>query len=213
MREISGSTEFSEAISQAYGIHEGFRLSFRIDALGNWPTSHSTAPRKGDQALVSHLRSLSDAIITGGNTARTENYRASKHAPILVISNQPETLDLPLFRDLGLAALPPLLVTSNQTLVGSSATALLNRESLEDPTMLQAEIQRILRERDYKHSLLETGPSLTKLLAPLIGEVCVTSPESTQVEPELGKLGFSRLDLRSDLRFDGQRFTRWVVTG
>lgn len=52
-----------------------------------------------DKLTLIALREAADVIITTGETARNENYRGSKHAPIAVLTRNPETLrDLELFK-------------------------------------------------------------------------------------------------------------------
>jgi hypothetical protein len=51
-----------------------------------------------DKETLIALRKAADVIVTTGKTARDENYRGSKHAPIAVLTKNPETLaELDLF--------------------------------------------------------------------------------------------------------------------
>lgn len=45
-----------------------------------------------DKETLIALRKAADVIVTTGKTARDENYRGSKHAPIAVLTKNPETL-------------------------------------------------------------------------------------------------------------------------
>jgi riboflavin biosynthesis pyrimidine reductase len=171
----------------------GVRLNFVVDARGNWATNTSqrAVAHRLDLKLLNHLRCRSDLIVTGGKTVLAEQYRSSKWAPIAVFSNNPDLVQHSLFRDSD-SEHKNLLITSLQK---SPAQAL-----------------RELHSQGFEHILLESGPNLTKELASVIDEVCVTAPNSS-IEPDLGFLGFRRKAfLQHSVRVDGLTFMRFICT-
>lgn len=82
----------------------GWRATLVIDASFQSredfyrPSTSKQISNAADLDLLKRLRSLTDVIVTTGETARAEQYRASKYAPIVVLTrNQQSVLELPLF--------------------------------------------------------------------------------------------------------------------
>lgn len=75
--------------------HRGWRATLVLDKLGKTTGIDNTSKsisNEEDLLLLRTLRSNSDLIVTTGATARLENYRASKFAPIAFVTNHPESL-------------------------------------------------------------------------------------------------------------------------
>ena len=73
----------------------GWLASLVLDNSGNHKGSDGTSKSIGNETdlkLLLTLRSQADAIVTTGKTARSENYAASRFAPITFLSRSPNTL-------------------------------------------------------------------------------------------------------------------------
>lgn len=93
----------------SYQSLDGVRLNMVVDSAGKF--RDSTGSSRGisndlDRALLVHLRKLSDVFVTGGSTARSENYRVPKTGKLAIVSRAtvpdgaislrpPETVSLP----------------------------------------------------------------------------------------------------------------------
>lgn len=144
-----------------------------------------------DRSLLLHLRSLSGLIITDAATARAENYRPSKFAPIQIWSKSGD------FR-----------CFEQRTAQGG----LHELDLVQTPDLISA----VSKARQQSHHLLfETGKTLTSALAKLalIDELCLTvvgadfegraDQLAEQFAAELN-LGHLKIALRTQL--DGSHF-------
>jgi riboflavin biosynthesis pyrimidine reductase len=74
----------------------GVRLNMVVSGVGTF--TDETGSSRGisndlDRQLIGHLRRHSDVVVTGGNTARTEQYRVPSHCSLAVISKSFELVD------------------------------------------------------------------------------------------------------------------------
>jgi riboflavin biosynthesis pyrimidine reductase len=71
-----------------YTSLNGVRANFIVDEAGNYEVSGSSRGlgNDTDRELLIHLRSLADAVIVGGNTARIEKYRPTARFQTYVFS-------------------------------------------------------------------------------------------------------------------------------
>ncbi|MFM6977463.1 MAG: hypothetical protein ACKOWR_01930 [Micrococcales bacterium] len=127
----------------------GVRANFVVDANGQFTGvtgSSRDLNNEVDLALLKKLRSLSDVIVTDAATARAERYRPSKWAPIQIWSKTGNFQGIQI--ENGISA----LVT-------------------QQPTSSLKELCA-----SYDSILLETGPTLTRLIAEseLIDELKLT---------------------------------------
>ena len=78
----------------AYPKLHGVRANFICDSSGHYKVDGSSRGLSSpdDRKLISHLRSITDAVIVGGETARAEQYRQSTRFETLVFTRHPETL-------------------------------------------------------------------------------------------------------------------------
>ena len=139
----------------------GVRLNLAIDAAGSVSGATGSSDDVSnalDRAVLVHLRKISDVIVTSGKTARAENLRASKHAPMVVLTQSGEGLEHMLN---GPDAKPVTLLVP-----GGSLLADLHPRS----------VLTHLRAGECSQILLEFGPRLIALWseAGLIDEVCLT---------------------------------------
>lgn len=68
----------------------GVRLNMIVAANGDFVDESGSSrgiSNELDRKLIGHLRRHSDVIVTGGNTARKEQYRVPSHCSLAVISN------------------------------------------------------------------------------------------------------------------------------
>jgi riboflavin biosynthesis pyrimidine reductase len=84
--------DWFDTYSDVYGV----RLNMIVGANGEFVDS--TGSSRGlsnelDRKLIGHLRRRSDVVVTGGKTARTEQYRVPSHCSLAVISKTFEIAD------------------------------------------------------------------------------------------------------------------------
>lgn len=125
----------------------GWRATLVIDAnLSSredfyLPKTSKEISNPADLELLKQLRSLTDVIVTTGKTARVEEYKTSKFAPIAVLTdNESEIRDLPLFES-----------DKNFSL------------TLENP-LSTAALEAELRQRGFDSFLFEGGLQVLDLL-------------------------------------------------
>jgi riboflavin biosynthesis pyrimidine reductase len=144
----------AELLSQ-YKALVGVRLNMIVDESlrfsGNDNSSRSIS-NSDDKALLTHLRSISDLVITDSATANAEGYRQSKLVAIEVWSRSGS------FRGMDALAQDASKKPIRFCKIDDVALALRARAS------------------DAKMILLETGPTLSREIAMsnLIDEVCLT---------------------------------------
>jgi riboflavin biosynthesis pyrimidine reductase len=74
----------------AYPKLVGVRLNMVISGTGSFTDENGSSrgiSNDLDRKLIGHLRRQSDVVVTGGNTARKEQYRVPSHCALAVISN------------------------------------------------------------------------------------------------------------------------------
>lgn len=75
---------------EGYESLDGIRLNMVVSSGGSFTDSIGSSrgiSNAIDRKLLAHLRKLSDVVITGGETARVENYEVPSSADLLVISS------------------------------------------------------------------------------------------------------------------------------
>lgn len=68
----------------------GVRLNMIVGANGEFTDENGSSrglSNELDRKLIGQLRRRSDVVVTGGNTARSEQYRVPSHCALAVISN------------------------------------------------------------------------------------------------------------------------------
>ena len=86
------STE--DVLSKLYPKVNGFRLNYVVSPSALSADSN-LASNTVDRTLLKHIRSQSDLIITTGKTARDEALNSSSFAPMLILTQQEEGLQVP----------------------------------------------------------------------------------------------------------------------
>jgi hypothetical protein len=85
----------SESLNTYYPKVDGIRFNFVLSANTTASNNSDEASNQLDRELLKFIRSQSDLIITTGKTARSENLKASKYAPMLILTRSSGELDIP----------------------------------------------------------------------------------------------------------------------
>lgn len=184
-----------------YEALDGVRLNAvtntKLESTGQDGTSRSISNAK-DRELLKHLRSQATIVITDVATAEAEGYRSSTLVDIEIWS-----------RTGNFRGFKPAAEFSNFKSLGLV--------QVTDPAIRLAE----LRQQEQR-VLLETGPTLTRIMAKrqLINEVCLTV---TAVSSEtqgllvahqwLTRQFFSEMQLQSSVEVEGTLFARFRQLG
>ena len=78
----------------AYQPLQGIRANFICTQVGAYQVAGSSRPigNEEDRRLLIHLRSLADAVIVGGSTARNEGYIHSNRFETYVFTKKPDSI-------------------------------------------------------------------------------------------------------------------------
>ena len=93
--EIDPYTSSLQDASHWYPSIPGTRFNYVINAAGTSAENSNADSNELDRYFLKVIRSSSDLIITTGKTARSEQLRASKLAPMAIITTQPNYLQIP----------------------------------------------------------------------------------------------------------------------
>jgi hypothetical protein len=203
----------SEYLVVLYPKVEGLRFNFVIANGTNLDASSDNSSNKLDRELLKFIRSQSDLIITTGKTARAENLKASKFAPMLILTTSSE--------DLNIAAVhvnegKPVYITQRLgTQYPSDKAIAIGGVQDELPEFVDS----FCRANSFKHSVFESGMETAKIFAASgkINEVNLTltnftskfDAEATAID-FLGMIGF-RAELLQILRSEDTWFFRFGV--
>lgn len=135
-----------------------------------------------DRNLLIHLRTLSDVVVTGGETARLEQYRKPKNASLAIISRRP------------VGIVDAIILTPPPTSEAASWSVI--------------ELKRL----GFARILLEVGPSLAReyLQRDLVDEFCLTLTDGELKTGQMIMNQFkSSLQLSSWQAIEGTLFTIW----
>jgi len=170
--EIDPETSSLQDASHWYPSIPRIRFNYVINAAGTSAENSDADSNELDRYFLKVIRSSSDLIITTGKTARSEHLRASKHAPMAIITSQPSDMEIPATEQ-----------NSDQPVYVCSKVApeepFRNRAAswLETSTDDIAGIVReVIARTNSSHTLLETGLLTFRALAAegLVNEVCLT---------------------------------------
>lgn len=215
-------------IAKEYGICNGWRVNFAIDAAGKSfgeTGSSIDVATELDRLLLGKLRSLADVIVTSGQTARVEKYRSSKHAPIAIFTNTGDLDAVPAIQ--GTQYFTPLVLApsskTNEIESGLSDVdvQVLAYETSGESGSWPSAIASVLHHEGFQSPILESGLSTLRQFIEnnVVDEICltVTYPSSipisarnlsaTNLEKNLGPIdGFKLTNLFSDGK---ATFSRW----
>lgn len=183
---------------------QGWLATYVVDKNGNFVDESGSSAglgNKEDLSLLLSLREKADVIVTSGATARAENYRASRFAPITVISNHPESLKaIPLF---------------------DTASSESNEIFSSSPASLFLDLTNHLQLKGHERFLFEGGPSLLKVLCNHLGTIEIiinmaNLQDPGAIEPKLALDAIAprltNATVLDDAVIGSNRVTRWSVT-
>ena len=201
----------AEHLAVLYPKVEGLRFNFVIANGTNLDTTSDISTNKLDRELLKIIRSQSDLIITTGKTARAENLKASKFAPMLILTTSSEDLDI--------AAVnanegKPVYITQRLGIQYPSEKAIAIGVVQDQ---LPEFVDSFCRANSFKHSVLESGMESAKIFASSekIKEVDLTLTNfNSKLDAEdtakdfLGQIGFEA-ELLQILRSEDTWFFRF----
>lgn len=153
-------------IAEWYPRISGHRLNFVINSTSALTTDSSEVTNHIDRLFLKAIRSNSDLIVTTGLTARIEHLKASRYAPILVLTKQPLS-GIPL---VDVASEQPIFITADQGNYKNPKVA--NVGTTKGP--LGSWLASFTK--NYQSVVLETGITTAKQIADagLLTEACIT---------------------------------------
>jgi riboflavin biosynthesis pyrimidine reductase len=180
--------EQSWVIAKEYGICNGWRVNFAIDTAGRsvGETGASVdVSTELDRLLLGKLRSLSDVIVTSGQTARAEKYRSSKHAPIAIFTSSGDLDDVPAiqgthyFTPLVLAPVPRAKEVESR--LADVDVRIIPFEHSSAASGWTKAVARALQRDGFQSPILESGLStLNSFIATeVVDEICLSITSQT----------------------------------
>jgi len=170
--EIDPKTSSLQNASHWYPSIPGIRFNYVISAVGTSAENSNADSNELDRYFLKVIRSSSDLIVTTGKSARSEQLRASKLAPIAIITTQPNNLQIPATE-----------LNSDQPVYTCSKVApeeLFRNTGVRWIETASDDIASIAREviakTNSSNTLLETGLLTFGALAAdgLVNEICLT---------------------------------------
>ena len=189
-RDIDPGASTFEEVADWYPPITGLRINYLISATGTtYATSHDIT-NSIDRYFLKAIRAVSDLIITTGKTARAENLSASRFAPIAILTNSPDELQIPATQiD---SQLPVLIASQNKLSINYQNTAVMFLHLNSNETA--PSVQEIIDHLASSKTLVETGLIVSADLVRfgMIQEICLTvvaakSLEQAQVAAEAYK--------------------------
>jgi riboflavin biosynthesis pyrimidine reductase len=165
------STDF-EAVATWYPKILGSRFNFVISSKLSGNQNSNELSNPVDRYILKAIRSQSDLIITTGKTARDENLASSKFAPVVIITKDPNNIDIPATN---LSSERPVFIASPESLGRDYANTNLKFMEL-NVTGFAESAAAVLAELESHSPVFETGLNSFRDLAAagLIDEVCLT---------------------------------------
>ena len=171
-------TDF-ESVSAWYPKIRGSRFNFVISPKSSGNQNSNELSNPVDRYILKAIRSQSDLIITTGKTARDENLTASKFAPLVIITKDPN-IDIPATN---LSTERPVFIASYESIFRDYANPnlkfiKLNVESFADSA------ESVLADLESDSPVFETGLNAFRdlAIAGLIDEVCLTVTSSASID-------------------------------
>lgn len=185
----------SESLNTYYPKVEGLRFNFVLSSSASQSSNSDEASNKIDRELLKFIRSQSDLIITTGKTARSENLRASKYAPMLILTRSSDELNIPAVQP---NEAKPVYVTQRLGTIYPNDKAIAIggiQDSLTDF------VESFCRANNFRHTVLESGTETAKLFATsrTIKEVDLTV---TNAAEEVAAKNLAQ-DFLKDIQFEG----------
>lgn len=174
------TAELSEA-THWYPKTSGIRFNYVIDLTADSEQNSDASTNEIDRYFLRVIRSSSDLIITTGKTARAENLRASRFAPLAIITSKPNDFNIPATDEEGSQAVFICSPAEPETKYLNPKVKWL-KTSKKSITEIVTEIRVGLNS---EYTLLESGIESLRQIAnrKLLDEICltVTHAESREV--------------------------------
>jgi riboflavin biosynthesis pyrimidine reductase len=169
-----------ESVSAWYPKILGSRFNFVISSKASGNQNSNELSNPVDRYILKAIRSQSDLIITTGKTARAENLTSSKFAPLVIITKEPNTIDIPATN---LSSERPVFIASPESLGRDYANP--NHKFIKlNVTGFAASAAAVLSELESHSAVFETGlSSFSNLIdAGLIEELCLTVTSAASID-------------------------------
>jgi riboflavin biosynthesis pyrimidine reductase len=177
----------------------GARFNYVIAVNEDEGSNSNIKSNSIDRYFLRAIRSVSDLIITTGRTARSEHLRNSRFAPMAILTNSPDDIDIPAT---SIQSKFPLVICSTKTLTSKYTNQNVEFLSLDTEKTPKA-VTDIVKHFGSKAPLFETGLSTaTELVAGnLIDEVClsVTGSVSKDAAKVLAQELLNKIGCRAEL--------------
>jgi riboflavin biosynthesis pyrimidine reductase len=173
------NTDF-ESVSAWYPKILGSRFNFVISSKASGNQNSNELSNPVDRYILKAIRSQSDLIITTGKTARNENLTASKFAPLLIITKDPNNVDIPATN---LSSERPVFIASLEALGREYANPNLKFIKLHVEKFAES-AESVLADLESHSPVFETGlSSFSNLIAAgLIEELCLTVTSAASID-------------------------------
>ena len=202
----------AEDLSTLYPKVAGIRFNYVLSANTKPSSNSDEVSNQIDRELLKFIRSQSDLIITTGKTARSENLKASKFAPMLILTRSSDELNVPAVEP---NDAKPVYVSQRLGTIYQSDKAIAIG-GIQDN--LPEFVESFSRANNLKHLVLESGLETARVFSSsgALAEVDLTvTKAASQAEGEAVAEDFLNLILFSDviliqiLRSEGTWFFRY----
>jgi riboflavin biosynthesis pyrimidine reductase len=178
--QIDPETSSLQDASHWYPSIPGIRFNYVINAARTGAENSDSDTNELDRYFLKVIRSTSDLIITTGKTARAEQLSASKLAPMVIITTQPNHLQIPATEH---NSDQPVYVASRTApaRIFKNSNASWIETSTDD---IAALIREVIARTNSSNTLIETGlRTFFELVSSgLVNEVCLTVTNAVSKE-------------------------------
>ena len=170
--EIDPETSSLQDASHWYPSIPGIRFNYVINAAGTSAENSDADSNELDRYVLKVIRSSSDLIITTGKTARSEELRATKLAPMAIITTQPNNLQIPATEHNSDQPVYVCSKTAPEQPFRNKAASWLETASDD----ISSIVREVITRTGSSNTLIETGLLTFAALASedLVNEVCLT---------------------------------------
>jgi len=187
------------AVKSWYPKIHGTRFNFVLNPNQSKSISSDTVSDELDRFFLKLIRSQSDLIITTGETARSENLRASRLAPFAIITRHPNSLDIPATNT---TSQMPVIICSTSELETKYLNSSLSYFHLKESDFAAA-VSAVIENLGATSVVVETGLSAAANLfkSGAIDELCLTVVDAKdRNEASLNaQLFYSELNIRVEM--------------
>lgn len=195
----------SESLDTYYPKVDGIRFNFVLSSNISTSSSSDESSNQMDRELLKFIRSESDLIITTGKTARSENLKASRYAPMLILTRSADELNIPAVEP---NEAKPVYVTQRLGTIYPSDKAIAIGGIQDSPTDF---VESFCRANNLRHPVLESGIDTARLFAAsgIVKEVDLTVTNAAN-KAEAQKLAE---DFLKNIQFEGSVLIQILKTG